>query len=64
LPNTEDFKTFVKFLLFIGCIEASQSGSHIKFKKTGLKRPVIVPKKKNVYPDVVSSNLKTLRYYL
>jgi hypothetical protein len=37
-----------------------QKGSHEKYKKEGLSRPIIVPKKDVVFPSVVASNLKTL----
>jgi len=60
LPNSVKYKIFVAFLLHIGCKEVSQKSSHLKFKKEGCIRPIIVPKKDVVYPDVINSNLKTL----
>jgi predicted RNA binding protein YcfA (HicA-like mRNA interferase family) len=62
MPNSVKYKVFVAFLLFVGCVKVSQKGSHEKYKKDGLIRPIIVPKKDLVFPTVVASNLKTLGY--
>ncbi len=60
MPNSVKYTVFIAFLEFIGCQKTGQKGSHEKYKKEGLSRPIIVPKKDLVYPSVVASNLKTL----
>jgi predicted RNA binding protein YcfA (HicA-like mRNA interferase family) len=62
MPNSVKYKVFIAFLVHIGCSKISQKGSHEKYKKEGLTRPIIVPKKDMVYPTVISSNLKTLGF--
>lgn len=34
---------FIKFLKFVGCRYVSQKGSHKKFERADLVRPIIVP---------------------
>jgi predicted RNA binding protein YcfA (HicA-like mRNA interferase family) len=60
MPNSVKYTVFIAFLEFIGCKKISQKGSHEKYKKQGLQRPIIVQKKDVVFPSVVASNLKTL----
>ena len=62
MPNSVKYNIFIAFLIFIGCQKVAQKGSHVKYKKEGLTRPIIVPKKDMIYPTVLTSNLKTLCY--
>lgn len=62
MPNSIKYTVFISFLKFIGCQKIKQKGSHEKWKKDGLKRPLIIPKKDSniIFPSVLDSNLKTL----
>ena len=53
-------KRFEKFLLKIGCQYKGQESRHIKYKKPGVLRPVIVPKTKELPDFIIMSNLRTL----
>lgn len=54
------WKQFEKFLLKVGCEFKSQEGSHRKYKKPGLLRPIIVPVEDELPSFVISNNLRTL----
>ena len=54
------WKRFEKFLLEIGCEFVSQEGSHRKYKKAGLLRPIIIPMTGDLTTFVVLNNLRTL----
>lgn len=54
------WKTFEKFLLFIGCEFKRQKGDHRIYWTPGLKRPVVVPRDSQVPVFVIRSNLRTL----
>ena len=55
-----DWKRFEKFLLKNGCYFKSQESRHIKYKKVGLLRPIIVPKVKELPDSIILNNLRTL----
>jgi len=55
-----DWRRFEKFLLKIGCEFKGQQGSHRKYKKEGLARPIIVPAVDNLAPFIIANNLRTL----
>jgi len=54
------WKRFEKFLLKIGCEFKSQEGSHRKYKKPGLGRPIIVPAVDDLATFIILNNLRTL----
>lgn len=54
------WRRFEKFLLKIGCEFAGQEGSHRKYKKPGLLRPIIIPCDDELANFVISNNLRTL----
>lgn len=54
------WRRFEKFLLAIGCEFKSQEGSHRKYKKPGLLRPIIIPCDDELPPFIISNNLRTL----
>ncbi len=54
------WKRFEKFLLAIGCEFKGQEGSHRKYKKLGLLRPIIVPCDDELPQFIISNNLRTL----
>ena len=53
-------KTFEKFLIHIGCTLKREGKKHKVYSKPGLKRPIIVPRDKNITIGVIQSNLRTL----
>jgi hypothetical protein len=55
-----DWKRFEKFLLKIGCEFKSQESRHLKYKKQGLLRPIIVPKTNELPDSIIMNNLRTL----
>lgn len=54
------WKRFEKFLLAVGCEFKSQEGSHRKYRKPGLLRPIIVPCDAQLPQFIISNNLRTL----
>jgi predicted RNA binding protein YcfA (HicA-like mRNA interferase family) len=54
------WKRFEKFLLAVGCEFKSQEGSHRRYKKPGLLRPIIIPCDKQLPQFIISNNLRTL----
>jgi predicted RNA binding protein YcfA (HicA-like mRNA interferase family) len=54
------WKRFEKFLLAVGCEFKGQDGSHRKYKKPGLLRPIIVPCDDELPQFIISNNLRTL----
>lgn len=53
-------KRFGKFLVAEGCVFKGIEGSHAKYKKPGLARPIIVPLRKRLPDFIVLNNLRTL----
>lgn len=54
------WKKFEKFLFKIGCVFKRQAGDHLIYWKSGIKRPLVVPKITDIPEMVVLNNLKTL----
>jgi predicted RNA binding protein YcfA (HicA-like mRNA interferase family) len=54
------WKRFEKFLLKAGCEFKGQEGSHRKYKKPGLLRPIIVPCVDDLPSFIILNNLRTL----
>jgi predicted RNA binding protein YcfA (HicA-like mRNA interferase family) len=54
------WKRFEKFLLAVGCEFKGQEGSHRKYRKAGLLRPIIIPCDDELPPFIISNNLRTL----
>ena len=54
------WKRFEKFLLAVGCEFKGQEGSHRKYKKPGLPRPIIIPCDDELSRFIISNNLRTL----
>jgi predicted RNA binding protein YcfA (HicA-like mRNA interferase family) len=54
------WKRFEKFLLKIGCEFKGQEGSHRKYKKDGLARPIILPVVDDLASFIIANNLRTL----
>lgn len=54
------WQRFENFLLAIGCEFKIQEGSHRKYKKQGILRPIIVPCYKELPDFIIQNNLRTL----
>ena len=54
------WKKFDKFLIKIGCKFRREKGDHRAYWKMGLKRPVIIPRDKNLPVFIILNNLRVL----
>jgi predicted RNA binding protein YcfA (HicA-like mRNA interferase family) len=54
------WKRFEKFLLAIGCEFKGQKGSHRKYHKADVIRPIIIPCDDELPNFIVLNNLRTL----
>jgi len=36
-----------------------QQGSHRKYSKPGIKRPIVIPRRSDIPPSIIANNLKT-----
>ncbi|MBI2004714.1 type II toxin-antitoxin system HicA family toxin [Patescibacteria group bacterium] len=54
------WKKFEKFLLEVGCEFVREEGDHRIFWKKGIKRPVILPRYKELPEFIILNNLKIL----
>ncbi len=54
------WKTFEKFLLFVGCELKREKGDHRVYWAPGLKRPVVVARDSQVSVFIIRNNLRTL----
>jgi len=55
-----NWKKFEKFLLFIGCHFQREKGDHRIYWRSGLKRPVVVPREKQLPVFIIRNNLRIL----
>lgn len=55
-----DWKRFEKFLTFVGCTLLREKGDHRIWGRTGLKRPVVIPKTSTIPIFVMRNNLRVL----
>ena len=55
-----DWKRFEKFLTFVGCTLLREKGDHRIWGRTGLKRPVVLPKTSAIPVFVIRNNLRVL----
>lgn len=54
-----DWKTLVRVFEKDGFVKERVSSSHIVLIKSGIKRPVIIPKYPDIGRDIIMSNLRT-----
>ena len=54
------YKKFEKFLLYIGCTFERQKGSHRIYKRSDLKRPIVIPADEQIPVFVILNNLRLL----
>ena len=55
-----DWKALVKLAKSEGCVFDRQRGSHYIMTKTGLSRPIVIPKRNGLKEDIVLSVGRTL----
>lgn len=54
------WKTFDKFLKYIGCKFVREKGDHRVYWRVGLKRPIILPRDNQLPLFIIRNNLRTL----
>jgi len=54
------WKKFEKFLISAGCEFISEEGDHRKYLKSGILRPIIIPRVKELPQFIILNNLRTL----
>ena len=54
------WKRFEKFLLFVGCRFTRERGDHHIYWRKDLKRPVVIPREKNIPIFILRNNLRVL----
>ena len=54
------WKDFEKFLLYAGCLFLREKGDHRIYGRSGLKRPVVIPKITQIPIFVIRNNLRVL----
>lgn len=55
-----DWKKFEKFLKFVGCVLVREKGDHRIWSRTGLRRPVVIPRSTKIPVFVIRNNLRVL----
>lgn len=55
-----DWKRFEKFLKFVGCILVREKGDHRIWSRTGLRRPVVIPRSATIPVFVIRNNIRVL----
>ncbi len=55
------WKRFEKFLLFVGCSFQREKGDHRIYWRSGLKRPVVIPREKQLPIFIIRNNLRILK---
>ncbi|XOB42321.1 MAG: type II toxin-antitoxin system HicA family toxin [Candidatus Nealsonbacteria bacterium] len=54
------YKKFEKFLLFVGCYFKREKGDHRIYWREDLKRPVVIPRDKELPIFIIRNNLRVL----
>jgi len=54
------WKKFEKFVLFVGCEFEREKGDHRVYWRSDLKRPVIIPRYKELPVFIIRNNLRLL----
>jgi predicted RNA binding protein YcfA (HicA-like mRNA interferase family) len=55
-----DWKRFEKFLKFVGCMLVREKGDHRIWSRTGLRRPVVIPRSSTIPVFVIRNNIRVL----
>jgi len=53
-------KQFQKFLLYVGCSLKRTHGDHFIYVRSGLARPIVIPKDNPLPQFIIRNNLKIL----
>jgi len=56
-----NWKKFERFLLFIGCRFQRERGDHRVYWRSDLKRPVVIPREKQLPVFIIRNNLRVLK---
>lgn len=54
------WKRFEKFLLFVGCRFEREKGDHRIYWRSGLNRPVVIPRDEQLPIFIIRNNLRLL----
>ncbi len=54
------WRKFEKFLLFVGCRFEREKGDHRIYWREGLRRPVVIPRDKELPVFIIRNNLRIL----
>ncbi len=54
------WKKFEKFLLFVGCEFVREKGDHRIYWREDLKRPIVIPRQRDLPVFVIKNNLRIL----
>jgi len=54
------WRDFEKFLFYIGCEFKREKGDHRIYSRKGIRRPIIVPREKDLPVFIIRNNLRTL----
>ena len=54
------WKNFERFLKFVGCEFAREKGDHRIWKRSDLKRPIVIPKDIAIPVFIIRNNLRLL----
>ena len=54
------WKEFEKFLIKVGCEFKREKGDHRVYWKTGIKRPIVIPRDTSLPAFIILNNLRVL----
>lgn len=54
------WKKFEKFILFLGCHFEREKGDHRIYWRSDLKRPIVIPRNKQLPVFIIRNNLRIL----
>lgn len=54
------WRDFEKFLFYVGCEFKREKGDHRVYWREGIRRPIIVPREKDLPIFIIRNNLRTL----
>lgn len=55
-----NYKKFDKLLIYVGCKFIRQKGSHRIYQRVDLKRPLVIPARKEIPVFIILNNLRLL----
>ena len=54
------WKKFDRFLIYVGCQFERSKGDHRIYSRSGLERPIVIPRDKDIPVFVIRNNLRVL----